>query len=135
MGMRHRLDQALGAWVSDLRLVLLDAGHARYIPLNDATYQFVLARTAWHEWGHALGINRSTREDIDAADRLLALTPEGVAESIRGSDYPRHTQTHELVAEIYALLMVRHRNGQTGQPEWLATEIWDLIKRVTHWNK
>lgn len=131
---RRGLDLTLGTWVPDLRLILLDAGHPQYAGLNDTTYDFVLTRTAWHEWGHALSIDRSTREDVDASDELLSLAPEGLARAIRRAGYRRHQQTHELVAEIYASLMVRRSNGQTGKPKWLATEIWNLVRRVTGWN-
>lgn len=130
---RRTLDLALGVWVPDLRLVLIDAGHEAHVALDDTSYEAALARIAWHEWGHALSVDRSTSSDAEAGDRLLVLAPRGVAEIIRGADYRSRERTHELVAEIYALLMARRRRGQTGQPPWLADEIWNLMRRVAEW--
>jgi len=45
------------------------------------------------------------------------------------------TFTHELVAEIYALLMSRRRRGQAGQPAWLDHEIYELVRRVSGWSE
>ena len=131
---RRMLDRALGVWVPDLRLVLVDAGHEKHVALNERSYEAALARIAWHEWGHALSLDRATGADVDAGSRLLKLAPRGVAEIIRSADYRLRERTHELVAEIYALLMARRRRGQTGQPPWLADEIWDLMKRVADWD-
>lgn len=130
---RRLLDLALGVWVPDLRLVLVDAGHEAHGALDDTSYEAALARIAWHEWGHALSVDRSTSSDVETGDRLLELAPSGVAEIIRGADYRSRERTHELVAEIYALLMSRRRRGQTGQPPWLADEIWNLMRRVAEW--
>lgn len=131
---RIALDRALGAWVPGLRVVLIDAGHAQYSGLDDHTFEAALARVAWHEWGHALSLDRSTSEDVAAGDNLLEIAPEGVAENVRMAGYRPRERTHELVAEIYALLMARRRRGHTDQPPWLADEIWSLIVRVTEWN-
>jgi hypothetical protein len=54
---------------------------------------------------------------------------------IRQSGYRRGEYTHELVAEIYALLMSRCRRGQTGQPAWLDDEIYELVRRVSGWSE
>ena len=43
--------------------------------------------------------------------------------------------THELVAEIYAILMSRRRRGQSGQPGWLHDEIYELVRRVSGWSE
>lgn len=130
---RRKLDRAFGVWVADLRLILVDAGHAAYVGLDDTSYEGALAQTAWHEWGHALSVDRSTSSDVAAGTRLLGLAPPGIAEIVRGADYRSRDWTHELVAQTYALLMVRRRSGQTGQPPWLNDEIWSLMKRVAGW--
>ena len=91
----------------------------------------MLARIAWHEWGHALSMDRADAGDVLAGARLLALAPPGIAKLIRDADYRTRETTHELVAEVFAILMARRRRGQTGQPEWLESEIWKLVKRVT----
>ena len=67
---------------------------------------------AWHEWGHALSIGLCSAEDIAAGRRLLELAPEVIRESIRKGGYRSSQYTHELVANVYALLMIRRRQGR-----------------------
>lgn len=131
---RRMLDLALGVWMQELRIILVHAGHAKLAGLDEATYEAFVARTAWHEWGHALSIVRCSQEDIAAGRRLLDLAPDGVREGIRGASYRPNDYTHELVAETYALLMARRRRKASGKPPWLDDEIYDLVKRVTGWS-
>jgi hypothetical protein len=126
---------AVGVWVPALKLVLLNAEHPAVVGLDDNSYEALLARTAWHEWGHALSIARATADEVADGDRLLRLAPPGVAEFIRRGGYRPRELTHEFVAECYALLMSRRRRGQSGQPEWLADEIYELVRRVTGWSR
>lgn len=93
-----------------------------------------MSRTAWHEWGHALGMARCSLEDVAAGDRLLDIAPRGVREGIRSSGYRATEYTHELVAETYALLMARRHRKRLGKPPWLDDEIYSLMKRVTGWS-
>lgn len=132
---RAGLDDALGVWIAELRLVLIDAGHGALADLDKPTYEAMLVRAAWHEWGHALGVVRATPDDVAAGERLLKRAPEGVREIIRRGGYRRRDYSHELVAEIYALLMSRRRRGQTGQPTWLDDEIYELVRRVSGWSE
>ncbi|MHB1538098.1 MAG: hypothetical protein ACYCUM_09605 [Solirubrobacteraceae bacterium] len=132
---RRGSDLALGVWVPALRIVLIDAGHPRLDGLDRATEEMVIARVAWHEWGHALGLTRCSPEDVAAGERLLGLAPKGVAQSIRRAGYRRDEYTHELVAEIYSLLISRRRRGQTEKPTWLSQEIYNLIGRTTGWSR
>jgi hypothetical protein len=115
--------------------MLVDAGHRALADLDDRTYEQMLVRTAWHEWGHALSIARADREDVAAGERLLGLAPAGVREVIRRGGYRRGEHTHELVAEIYALLMSRRRRGHNGKPPWLDGEIYELVRRVSGWSE
>ncbi len=46
----------------------------------------------------------------------MSLAPSGVEENIRRSGYRESEYTHELIAELYALLMSRRRRGQVGRP-------------------
>ena len=132
---RGELDRALGVWLPVLRIMLIDVGHAKLAGLDRGTYEAFIARIAWHEWGHALGVERCSQEDIAAGERLLGLVPEGVREVIRRGGYPRSQYTHELVAEVYALLVARRRRGSVGKPSWLEKEIYDLMRRVTGWSE
>ncbi len=131
---RRGLDLALGVWIQELRIILVHAGHPKLAGLDDATYEAFIARTAWHEWGHALSIVRCSQEDVAAGHRLLDLAPDGVQEGIRRAGYRSTDYTHELVAETYALLMARRRRKASGKPPWLDNEIYSLVKRVTGWS-
>jgi len=93
----------------------------------------MIARAAWHEWGHALSLSRATAADVAAGDRLLKLAPAGVAEFVRAAGYRPQEYVHEIIAEIYAVLMGRRRRGEAGQPTWLNDEIHELLKRVCGW--
>jgi len=102
---RLALDRAVGVWVQQLQVVVIDVGHAALSDLDDSNFEAMVARIAWHEWGHALGIVRTTAAEVRAGTYLLSLAPEGVQRNIRASGYRESEYTHELVAELYALLM------------------------------
>jgi hypothetical protein len=129
------LDDALAVWIPDIRVVLIDAGHTELEGLDRPVLERVIARLAWHEWGHALSLHRCSPEDLAAGHRLLKLAPEGVREVIRAARYRPKEYTHELVAEIYAMLIGRHRHNLVGRPEWLNDEIYKLVMRVTGWTQ
>ena len=101
--------------------------------LDRPTLERVIARLAWHEWGHALSLDRCSPEDVAAGRGLLELAPEGVRENIRAAQYRPKQYTHEVVAEIYAMLIGRRRRDQVGRPQWLNDEIYELVMRVTGW--
>lgn len=130
---QRRLDLALGVWLQELRIILLDVDHPKLTGLDQATYEAFIMRTAWHEWGHALSVVRCSQEDVATGGKLLDLAPAGLSESIRRAGYRPIDYTHELVAETYALLLARRRRGATGRPPWLDGEIYNLVKRVTDW--
>ncbi len=101
--------------------------------MNQPAYEEFVSRTAWHEWGHALGMTRCSPEDVAAGACLLDLAPEGVREGIRQGGYRANEYAHELVAETYALLMSRRHRKRLGKPQWLNDEIYTLMKRATGW--
>jgi hypothetical protein len=129
------LDLAVGVWISQLRLVVINAQHAALADLDTPSYEAMLARVAWHEWAHALSVVRATHEDVLAGDHLLDLAPAAIRDFVRRAGYRRREYTHELVAEIYALLMSRRRRGQTGRLPWLHDEIYELVRRVSGWSE
>lgn len=131
---RRKLDLALGVWLQELRIILIDVGHPKLTGLDQPTYEAFITRTAWHEWGHALSVVRCSQEDIAAGRKLLGLAPAGIREGIRQAGYRASDYTHELVAETYALLLARRRRGATGRPSWLDNEIYSLLKRATDWS-
>lgn len=131
---REHLNKALGVWLRELRIVLIWADHPKLEGLDQPSREAFLSRIAWHEWAHALSVVRCTDEDVAAGERLLALAPEGVRRRIRDAGYPRKDLTYEVVAESYALLMVRRLAGRRGRPSWLNQEIYGLLARVTGWS-
>jgi hypothetical protein len=133
-GAQRRLDGALAVWVKDLRVVLINEAHPKLAGLSPAAREQVIARLAWHEWGHALSIERCSPEDVAQGDRLLKLAPPGVREVIRTAGYRRKDYAHEVIAETYALLMARRLREGSRQPPWLDDEIYNLLERVTEWS-
>ncbi len=123
-------DQALGMWVPDLRLVLINERHPALLNADPATREALLTWVAWHEWGHALSVTNASSHDPGEGARLLALAPDGIRERIRRGNYPRRQYIHELIAETYALLMRERVEGRPGQPPWLPNEIYQLISRI-----
>jgi hypothetical protein len=133
---RRRADGAVGLWLPEPRLVLVNVAHPSLRGLDESTLAYALARVAWHEWAHALSIHRATEDDVAAGKRLLACVPPALAENVRSSGYLRREYTHEIVAEIYAMLMTRHRfDGATDKPSWLSQEVYELVRRVAGWNR
>lgn len=130
---KSRLDGALGAWVSGLDVLLINAGHPAIIGLDAQAYEAFVAHIAWHEWGHALSLARCSREDVTAGHRLLELAPVGISEGIRSAGYRANSYTHEVIAETYALMMARRIRGHRDKPTWLDDKIYNLLKRVTGW--
>jgi hypothetical protein len=130
-----RANDALALWVPELRVVLINESHPAFDGLDGPTLAYDLSRVAWHEWGHALSIDRAEETDIAAGERYLTLLPRDLAEFIRQAGYRRREYTHEVVAEIYAILMILRRQGKTGRPPWLRPEVYELVRRVAGWNQ
>ncbi len=130
-----RANAALALWVPQLRIVLINKRHPAFDGLDEPTLAYDLSRVAWHEWGHALSLDRAGDDDIAAGERYLGLLPAGVARVVRQAGYRRREYTHEVVAEVYSMLMARRRLGQTGRPSWLHAEVYELVRRVAGWNQ
>ncbi len=81
--------------------------------------------------GHALSMYRADAEDVARGEELLALAPVGIAKNIRSGGYRRREIVHELVANLFALLMARRKAGGTGKPDWLEEQLWNLVTRTT----
>lgn len=130
---RRRLDAAIGVWVPELRVVLLNDSHPAFDDLDHSSYEAAIARVAWHEWGHALSLHRASDADVSDGPLLVATAPVGIAQVVRAGDYRDHDLVHELIAEIYSLLMARRRRGARGKPEWLNDRLWEVVTRTTDW--
>ncbi len=130
---RVRTDAAIAVWVPHLRIVVFNTRHPALTGLSPRAFSRFIARTAWHEWGHALSIARCTAEDVASGARLLKLAPTGVSDRVRLAGYRRREYTYELIAETYALLVRRRTQGKRGRPQWLSQEVYELVRRVTEW--
>lgn len=130
-----RANDALALWVPELRVVLINESHPAFDGLDSSSLAYDLSRVAWHEWGHALSIDRAGEDDIAAGERYVGLLPKGLANFVRQAGYRRREYTHEVVAEIYAMLMILRRQGKTGRPRWLHPEVYELVRRVAGWNQ
>lgn len=128
-------DDAIGVWMPKLRVVLVSAAHPALDELDERSYTRMIAETAWHEWAHALSLDRATRADIRRGRDLLTISPPGVADRIRAGGYRPGEYTHEIVASTFATLMFRREGGGVGRPDWLNVELWNLIERVTGWSE
>ena len=123
-------NKALGIWVAELRLVLINEMHPAVLSADPPTRERLLTWVAWHEWGHALSVASHTPHDPSEGARLLDLAPDGIRERIRRANYPRREYIHELIAETYALLMRARIERRPGRPTWLPNEIYQLITRI-----
>jgi len=126
---------AVALWVPELRVVLINESHPAFDGLDSPSFAYDLSRVAWHEWGHALSVDRARQDDIAAGDRYLGLLPEALASFVRQAGYGRRDYTHEVVAEVYSMLMARRRLGQTGRPPWLHAEVYEFVRRVVGWTQ
>jgi hypothetical protein len=115
--------------------MLINESHPAFSGLDDPSLEYDLSRVAWHEWGHALSIDRTAEDDIAAGERYVELLPDGLAKFVRQAGYRRREYTHEVVAETYAISMIRRRQGTTGRPPWLHPEVYELVRRVAGWNQ
>jgi hypothetical protein len=69
--------------------------------LDEPSRRAVVARVAWHEYGHALSVTRATREHRERGPELLALLPAGLRETI---DYPGRYRTSQVFDEVVATI-------------------------------
>ena len=104
-------------------------------PVRVAAPKEFLADVAWHEWAHALSVERCPAQYVEQGARLLELAPPAIAERIRKAGYREREFTHELIAETYSLLMQRRVRGQHGRPPWLHDEIYNLLRTATRWDE
>jgi hypothetical protein len=132
---KRRLRDACGVWIPELRLVVLNAEHPGLQGLTGESFEAFGAEIAWHEWGHALSIARCSPDDVAAGRALLDLCPPEIRDDIRAAGYGARGYTHEIMAVLYSVMMRRRVRGQSGQPPWLANEIYALFQSVTDWTR
>lgn len=101
-----RANDALALWIPALRVVTISLA------------------SLGTKWGHALSLDRAEHDDIAAGERYVELLPAGLAKLVREAGYRPREYTHEVVAEVYSILMARRRLGQTRRPPWLHMEVY-----------
>jgi hypothetical protein len=130
------LVNAAAVWLDGLRTVVFNGPLmlAATTGLTDTSRKQLVAYIAWHEYGHALSLTRSTLEQRRSGVHLLGLLSDGMRASI---DYPggygRLQVFDEVVATVYALLISRIRTDGYGVPEFLHPEIVQAFKEVIPW--
>lgn len=130
------LARAAAAWLDGLRTVVFNGPfmHEAVVGLNAKTREKVVAYLAWHEYGHALSLTRSTREQREDGVRLLGLLSDGLRGSI---DYPggygRFEVFDEVIATVYATMVARIRTDGYGMPRFLHPEVFQAFKEVIPW--
>jgi hypothetical protein len=63
---------ALGMWISELRLMLINDAHPAVAAAGKSTREVLLTWVAWHEWGHALSLTRRNSRAIPCHARRAA---------------------------------------------------------------
>ena len=71
------------SWLEDPQI--LECRLSELEGLDRPTLERVIARLAWHEWGHASSLDRCSPEDVAAGRGLLELAPEGLSGRTSGS--------------------------------------------------
>lgn len=130
------LANAVAVWLDRLRVVAFNAPLLQQatIGLSRQARAAAIAAVAWHEYGHALSITRSTREQRQDGVRLLNLLPPGMAQSI---DYPggyrRAAVFDEVIATVYVALIDSVRTAGYGCPDYLHEDVFRAFKEVVPW--
>lgn len=130
------LVNAAAVWLDGLRAVVFNGPlmQAATTGLTDASRKQLVAYIAWHEYGHALSLTRSTHEQRRSGVRLFGLLSDGMRASIDYPDgYGRLQVFDEIIATVYALLISRIRTDGYGVPEFLHPEIIEAFKEVIPW--
>jgi hypothetical protein len=133
---RSTVDGAAAVWLDELRTVAFNGSLFRRAAagLDAPTRHLVVARVAWHEYGHALSVTRATRDHRDRGPELLTLLPAGLREAI---DYPgryRRSQVFdEIIATLYSVLVGRVRSDGYVRPEYLHPHVFAAFQEVIPW--
>jgi len=131
------LKDAAAVWLDGLRVVAFNAPFLKGATagLNRDAARGAIAVLAWHEYGHALSVTRSTAEHKRDGVRLLGLLPPGIRAAI---DYPggyRQPEVFdEVIATVYAVMVVGVvRAGVYSSPDWLHADVYEAFQEVIPW--
>jgi hypothetical protein len=129
------LEGAAALWLDGIRTVAFNASllEAAVIGLSGDSRHALIASIAWHEYGHALSLTRSTYEQRDSAERFLGLLPERMRVAI---DYPgtyrRSELFDEVIATIYAAMIARVRTHGYVVPSSCTRTLHTSSQRSSH---
>jgi hypothetical protein len=101
--------------------------------LDDDPRRSLLASIAWHEYGHALSITRSTLELRRDGPRLVDLLPAGLRRAVAADAYRRSQLFDEMIATLYAFLTGRIREHGYGAPDFLHPDVLAAFQEVIPW--
>jgi hypothetical protein len=94
----------------------------------------IVAHVAWHEYGYAISVTRSTWQQRRAGLRLLGLLPLRLREAI---DYPGHYRRDQLfdevVATVYPVMVERVRHGIYRRPRFLHSDVIRAFEEAIPW--
>lgn len=129
------LENAAAVWLQERRTVAFNASliHAAIAGLDEGTQRVLIQSVAWHEYGHALSLMRSTPEHRAGGPRLLSLLTEGLREAIRPDDYRPSQIFDEIMATLYVLMIGRIREHGYGAPAFLNRELFAAFQEVIPW--
>ncbi|MBB4661303.1 hypothetical protein [Conexibacter arvalis] len=131
-----QLERAAAAWLEARRTVAFNLAFFTTIVegLDDRAREQVVAHVAWHEYGHALSVTRSTWHQRREGPRLHALLPPDLRDAI---DFPglyrRDQLFDEVIATIYPVMVERVRNGDYRAAEFLHPEVRRAFEEMIPW--
>lgn len=131
------IGDAIAVWLPDRKVVAYN-GPRLVLALsgvNDSTRQSVINNLAWHEYGHALSVERASDEMRNGGVQLLELLPEGLKAAI---DYPGSYGLRqvfdEVIANVYAMMVGRAVHFDDYRvPAFLHTKVRDAFVAVVPW--
>ena len=127
---------AAAVWLDELRTVAFNAGlfASATGELSDEWRLTLVAGVAWHEYGHALSLVRSTAEHRRDGPRLFEMLPSGLKGQIAyPQSYRDREAFDEVVASVYAHMVSRIREHGYGFPDFLDRDIIDAFQEVIPW--
>jgi hypothetical protein len=132
---RSQVEQAAAVWLQEQRTVAFNAPflEAAVVGLDELGLEIAIHPLAWHEYGHALSLMRSTPELRARGAMLLALLPPRLQEVVRPEGYRQSALFDEVVATIYALMIGRIRDNGYVVPEFLHPAVFAAFQEVIPW--
>lgn len=132
---RSQLENAAAVWLQERRTVAFNAPllEAALAGLNEPSLRVAIQSIAWHEYGHALSLMRSTSDHRAIGPRLLGVLTEGLRQAVGPDDYRPSEIFDEIVATLYTLMVSRIRDHGYGAPDFLHPSLFEVFQEVIPW--